>query len=115
MIDQVSEKSIAIATVLATAVTISENLLIAIFTLFLGIIGYFIQRTLAAMQSQITSLRAELEQVNATVNKTQGSITYQDGRIKDWHNDRREIFDRLRAVEVEAKTTAAARPLPHAE
>lgn len=82
-----------------TSAIVSENVLLFGITVLFGIIGWFIQQKMATLDRQNQRVENQLTENNALLNRILGSMEYQDARVTQWHGDREELFERLRAVE----------------
>jgi len=86
----------------ATVSFVTENVVLFLLATTCAIIGWLFTQKIASLDRQNARVEAKLEENMSLLNRILGSMDYQDSRIKEWHGDREEIFERLRAVETRA-------------
>ena len=82
-----------------SSLLISEDILLFCLALFLGVIGWFIKVTFDRFGKQLDRQNDKLDSCVTELVATKENLRSQNEKIELWHKDRREIFDRLRAIE----------------
>ena len=105
-LDDFSHKLVyATAATAATAASfqISENVFVGAITIFLAIIGWFIKITFDSFREQIKENNDKLDKCILEMVKVKENFRAQDVKMESWRDDKREIFERLKNIEVQAE------------
>jgi hypothetical protein len=100
LLDGMGSKVVYGSTVATTsAYAVSENTLIFCLTIFLGVIGWFIKTSFDTFRDQIKEQNTKIDACLIELTKTKEGLRAQSVLINGWHEDRKEIFDRVRHLE----------------
>lgn len=90
----------ATATVATTSsFAVSENAVIFCLTVFLGVIGWFIKTSFDVFRKQLEKQNDKIDACLLELTTTKESLRAQSVLLNGWHEDRTEVFQRLRHME----------------